>query len=506
MSNHVIIIGAGIGGLAAANLLQKAGFSVHVYEKNDQLGGRAGQKKVNGFTFDTGPSWYLMPKVFEQYLSLFGLSAQELLNLKRLTPAYKVFYESRAPLTITGELARDSATFEAVEPGAGEALQRYVSEGDEIYQLALRHFLYTNYDGLGGLMNRDILRGAPRLLRLLTQPIHQRVAQFVGTKALQQILEYPMVFLGSSPFQAPAMYSLMSALDFNEGVFYPERGIYDIITQLRHIGDELGVTYHLNSEVSAITHEGQRATGIMLKDGSTIAADSVISNADLHFTETSLVDPTVQTYPERYWQKKQSGISALLLYVGVKGELPALEHHNLFFVDDWQDNFAAIYDRREVPEHASLYVCKPTASDPSLAPAGHENIFMLLPLPTDVALTTDEREALADRCLAQLGVMAGEDVSERIVYKESFGPADFEQQFHAWEGTALGASHTLKQSALWRTPNKSGKLANLFYVGGNTLPGIGLPMCLISAELVYKRVMGDTTNGPLTAIQNRGDA
>lgn len=502
MRPKVIIIGAGIGGLATANMLQKAGCSVHIYEKNDQLGGRAGLKVEKGFRFDTGPSWYLMPGVFEHYFSLFGYSAKKELALQKLTPAYKVFFDSRDPITISGDPRIDRQTFEKEESGAGAALERYVKEGNDIYQLALKHFLYTNFSDPKDVLKKEILSQSGKLLNLLTTSIHQRVASFVSAQPLQQILEYPMVFLGSSPFTAPAMYSLMSALDFKEGVYYPKNGIYAIIESLEKIGRELGVTYHLNQEVKEILVTDGEVSGVLLAKNKRVTADIVISNADLHFTETKLLAPEFQSYPESYWKKKEAGISALLVYLGVKGDLPQLEHHNLFFVDDWKGNFDSIYNKKTIPESASLYVCKPSATDPKVAPKGNENIFMLVPLPTGLTLSARQKQTLTKRFIAQLAHSINEpNLAERITFQESFGPNDFASRFYAWQGSALGQSHLLTQSAFWRTPNKSKRVKNLFYVGGNTMPGVGLPMCLISAELVYKRIMKQKSGGPITRIE-----
>lgn len=506
MTKKVLIIGAGIGGLATANLLAQAGHEVHVFEKADQLGGRAGKKEVDGFRFDTGPSWYLMPKVFEDYFALFDVDATKALNLKRLTPGYKVFFESYDPITIQGDLEKDAATFESVEAGAGEALKSYVKEGDAIYQLALKHFLYTDFSRLHQLMKKEILAGSGRLVKLLASPIHNRVQRFVKSQALQQILEYPMVFLGTSPFKAPAMYSLMSALDFKEGVFYPKQGIYAIIEELVKIGTKLGVTYHTDTDVRRIIVDGKRATGVMVRGGKAITGDVVISNADLHHTETQLLEVDAQSYPDSFWKKKEAGISALLLYVGVKGSLPQLEHHNLYFVDAWQDNFEAIYGSKTVPKSASLYVSRTTATDPSTAPKGHENLFMLVPLPTGIKLTAVQQEKLANRFIAEFAQVIGEpDLADRIVTKSIFGPQQFEDRYNAWQGTALGMSHILFQSALWRIPPRSKKLKNLYYVGGNTMPGIGLPMCLISSEIVFKKIQGIRAAGPLRPLRTKGD-
>lgn len=502
MSQHVVIIGAGIGGLATANLLAKAGYKVTIYEKNEQPGGRAGIKKIKGFTFDTGPSWYLMPEVFEHYFSLFDKSVNDELDLVRLSPAYKVFFENNNPITITSDSEKDSATFDAIEPGAGAKLKEYVDKGDDIYRLSLKHFLYTNFASVKDFTKQEIFRRGPTMAKLALMPIDNYVSRYVTDKRLKQILEYPMVFLGSSPFSAPALYSLMSALDFREGVFYPQGGIYTIIEKLVVIGKELGVTYHFNEPVNRIVTDGHEITGITLANRQHVSADIVISNADLHFTETSLLDSKDRSYPTKYWDRREAGPSALLMYLGVKGPVPELEHHNLFFVDDWKQNFDAIFNDKKMPNPASLYICKPSATDTTVAPKGYENIFVLVPLPAGIKLDEQALAKAADSYLALIESKLGiSDLRKRIVVKEFFGPNEFSDTFNAWQGTALGPSHILRQSAIFRTPNKSRKIKNLYYVGGSTTPGIGLPMCLISAELIYKRLANDRRGGMITQIE-----
>jgi 1-hydroxy-2-isopentenylcarotenoid 3,4-desaturase len=502
VQKSVVIIGAGIGGLATANLLAKAGYQVSVYEKNDQPGGRADTFSAKGFTFDMGPSWYLMPEVFEHFYELMDEDISTHLQLQRLSPAYKVFFEGNAqPVTITSDQDTDSATFESIEPGSGKNLQSYVSKGDIIYQLALKHFLYSNFTSLTDFLKKDVLAHGLTMLRLAFTPIDRYVGRFVRDVRLKQILEYPMVFLGTSPFKAPAIYSLMSALDFRQGVFYPQGGMYKIIESLVAIGTKNGVTYHYNSPTTRILTTSGTATGIELASGERIAADIVISNADLHHTETALLDQSDQSYPEKYWKKMQAGPSALLLYLGIKGSLPQLEHHNLLFVDDWKQNFEAIYDSRTYPDTASIYLCKPSGIDSSVAPDGHENVFVLVPSPPDRLLDANEQSQFVDQYLDQIALMTNTpDLKERIVFRRVFGPNDFADKLHSWQSTALGPSHVLSQSAFFRTPNKSKKVKNLYYAGGSTTPGIGLPMCLIGAELVYKRLAGDIKGGAVSQI------
>lgn len=493
---QAVIIGAGIGGLTTAALLARAGYSVTIHEAADQVGGRAGQYSDKGFTFDTGPSWYLMPRVFERTFELLGTSVEQELELMKLTPAYKVFYENAKPITITGDETTDMATFESIEPGAGAALQRYVQEGNDIYELSLKHFLYTNFSRPYELLKPAVLRHGFRMLRLALTPLHRHVTRYVADKRLQQILEYPMVFLGSSPFSAPAIYSLMSALDFREGVFYPKGGLYTIIRSLQRLATDAGVSIKLNSPVAHITTESGTSTGVVLEDGTKVPADIVISNGDIYHTETTMLDSAMQSYPESYWKKTEPGVSALLLYLGVEGRLPQLEHHNLLFVDEWEDNFNSIYTKKELPLPASMYVCNPSKSD-DVAPADHENLFVLVPLPTGIAPSEKETAELADQYIGQLATMTGiDELAKRIVYKKTFGPNDFVTRFYSYQASALGSSHLLRQSALFRTPNRSKKVDNLFYVGGNTVPGVGLPMCLIGAELVFERITGHMPEVP----------
>lgn len=490
MKKRVIIIGGGYGGLATANLFAKAGYDVTVLEKNHQLGGRTGEQRQDGFRFDTGPSWYLMPEVFAQYYELLGYDAERELELIRLQPGYKVFFESYEPLTIAGNLAHDAATFEKIEPGAGEKLQRYVAHSQKIYDLSVQHILYNTYKSFRSLLSWQLMRAGIRYSTLALQTLDHYVSRRFQDQRLRQILEYHSVFLGSSPFEAPAIFSLMSNLDFNSGVYYPKRGMYRLVENMVTIGESLGVHYETNAPVAEIVVRDDTACGVRLADGRELPADIVISNADLHFTETQLLKPEHQTYPETYWQKRQPGPSALLVSLGVRGKLPQLEHHNLYFVDDWRENFEAIYGSHTVPDNASIYICKPSHSDETAAPKGDENIFMLVPLPADVVLSDKEIAKLTNHCVTLLGTLAdAPDIAGRIVTKHITSPRDFDTDFHSWAYNALGGeSHLLRQSAMFRTRNQSKKVHNLYYVGASTNPGIGLPMCLMSAQLVYKLV------------------
>lgn len=500
MKKKAVIIGAGYGGLALANLLAKAGHEVAIYEKNPSAGGRIQVVKQNGFTFDLGPSWYLMPEIFEQYYQLFDRSAKTELDLVRFSPGYKVWSEGHEPLIVQGDVDKDMTTFEAIEPGAGKKLQRYVARSSQVYEVAVKHALYNNFTRVGDMLQWPLLRQLPTMLPLVWRTLDAHVSRWFRDLRLKQLLEYHMVFLGSSPFQAPAVYSLMSHLDFRSGVYYPRRGMLELADSMERLGRSLGVAYHYNSPVKQVVLDGHQATGIELMNGERIAADLVISAADIHHTETKLLPPAARSYSEKYWQKRQPGPGALLVSLGIKGELSNLHHHNLYFVKNWRENFAAIYETHTVPEHASLYVCNPTKTDPSLAPPGHENLFVLLPLPAGVTLTPEQKVSCKDKIIQILAEMTGEpDLPERIISQLIYGPEQFGEQFNAWQYNAFGGeSHVLRQSVIFRTRNRSKKVPNLYYVGAGTLPGIGLPMCLISAQLTYKRITGNCRRGPLT--------
>jgi phytoene desaturase len=520
MSKSVIVVGGGIGGIATAGLMARDGYDVTLVEAHARLGGRAGLWVKDGFRFDTGPSWYLMPEVFDHWYRLMGTSADEHLSLTKLDPGYRVYFEpagnERAEFVDVRATREDNlALLEEMEPGSRASMEKYLDSAKETYEIAKAHFLYTSFQDLRPLLVKQVLKRTGTLVRLLTTPIMTFVKRHTSNPRIQQLLGYPAVFLGSSPYLAPSMFHLMSYLDLEDGVLYAEGGFTRVIDSMREIIEDHGVTIMTSTKVNAIATERvrgkARATGVTYKDSDghthTLSADIVVSTTDLHHSETKLLPEELQTYPQKWWDKKVAGPSAVLLYLGVKGEVPELLHHSLFFTEDWDDNFSQIFaDKPTVPSPASLYVCKPSATDSSVAPKGHTNLFVLVPMPADVTLghgglngSGDPAvEGIADRAIEQIIKWSGaSDLADRIVLRRSVGPADFAGDLNAWKGTALGPAHILTQSALFRAGNISKKVEGLFYAGSSTIPGIGLPMCLISAEVLLKRVRGDVSTGPL---------
>ena len=500
MNKKVVVIGAGIGGLGTAGLFAKKGYNVTVLEKNENFGGRANIFENAGFRFDMGPSWYLAPDIFEHYFSLLGEKIGDHLDLKRLNPSYRIFFrKDPSPLDIHSDLATDKRTFDAIEPGAGEKLGAYLKQSEYQYSVATQHFMYKNYDTVFDFLNRRVMTEGQKLSVL--SKMHSFVSRFFKSKKLQQVMEYTMVFLGTSPYDAPALYNLMSHMDFNQGVFYPMGGFYELINALCAIAEKNGTTLRSGASVAEIIVENGIAKGVRLSDGEVIPADIVISNADMWFTETKLLAEKWQTHRQKYWDKRVMAPSAFIMYLGVGEKLSGITHHNLLFSEDWRKNFDDIYKNPCLPHEPSLYVCAPSVTDPAVAPDGKENLFVLVPIASDLQMSDDEKESYAEKILALMeDEMRLPGLREKIEYKRIYTVENFAADYNSFKGSALGLAHTIWQTAIFRPKNQSAKVKNLYYVGAGANPGIGTQICLISAELAFKRVHGIKTAGPLEQI------
>ena len=499
-NKKVIIIGSGIGGLGTACILGKAGYDVTVLEKNSKIGGRANIFEAKGFRFDMGPSWYLMPDVFDHFFKLIGEKTEDHLDLQRLDPSYQiVFTDSGKVVEMKSNIEEDKKVFEELEPGSSEVLRKYLAQSKMQYEIAISRFMYKNYSSIRDFMSWELFMKGRKLSVLSRMQTY--VEKFFKTDYVQKIMQYQLVFLGSSPYNTPALYNIMSHIDFNMGVFYPKGGIYEIIKALERIAKKYNVKIKTNSPVQKIIVENKNAVAVLLETGEKITADIFISNADIHHTETKLLESSSRTYPESYWKNKTLAPSAFIMYLGIDKKYPDLKHHMLMFSKDWKKNFSEIFDNPSWPEDPSYYVCAPSVTDSTVAPSGKENLFVLVPIAPGLEDSDEVREKYSEKVIEMLMKhLPLKDLDKHIEYKRIYCVRDFANDYNSYKGSALGLAHTLRQTAIFRPDTKSKKVENLFYVGGNTNPGIGMPICLISAELVYKRIIGDNSSGPLESL------
>jgi phytoene desaturase len=498
----VAIIGAGIGGLATAILLAKKGYEVRIFEKNKTIGGRANVFEHNGFVFDMGPSWYLMPDVFEHFYNLVGENIKDHLDLIPLTPSYRAFFEEDGFWDIPADPEKVSDIFESVEPGAKKQFAKYLKQSSYQYHTAYQHFLFKNYKSIFDFFNWKMITKGLRMNILSMMDTY--VQKFFSNDKIHKILQYTLVFLGSSPYNTPALYSLMSHVDFVGGVFYPKGGLYMVIESFKDIAEKNGIIINSGQSIERINYDADsQVSGVTLTGGDFIPADIVISNADMEHTEMKLIqDDSKRMYSKDFWDKAVVGPSGFILYVGLKEKLGSeILHHNLYFNKDWKANFDAIFDNKKIPYNPSFYVCCPTKSDNTIAPEGKDSLFILVPFPSGVEMNDEEKtlyqEHIIDCVSTQMNLS---DLRSKIEYLRVYDNKNFSQDYNAFQGTALGLAHTLTQSASFRPKNKHTKIKNLYYVGAGTTPGVGMPMCLISAELVYKHIEGITHAEPLLEL------
>ncbi|MFC7046669.1 phytoene desaturase family protein [Halobacteriaceae archaeon GCM10025711] len=484
----VVVVGGGFGGLSTACYLADAGAEVTLLEKNEQLGGRASRLERDGFRFDMGPSWYLMPDVFERFFGRFGHEPADFYDLERLDPHYRVFFKDGDRVDVSADKAAVKQTFEAYEDGAASAFESYLDESEYTYEVGMDRFVYRDRTTPRDFVSLDVLRSAPGLSLLGTMDDH--VADYFDHPKLRQLVQYSLVFLGGAPSNTPALYNLMSHVDFNLGVYYPEGGMGGVVDALVDLAHELGVETHVDSEVTAL-EPYTRGFTVRTADGDAYRTDLVVSDASYAHTEQALLDEEYRQYDADYWADRTNAPSAFLLYLGVEGDVDELAHHTLVLPTDWEPHFTEIFDHPAWPEDPAYYVCVPSQTDDSVAPDGHSNLFVLVPIAPGLEDGPDVRASYRDKVLADLAEHTGVDVRDRIVFEESFSVSDFSERYNAYDGTALGLAHTLRQTAFFRPPHRSKTLPRLYFTGADTTPGIGVPMCLISGELTADYVVDD---------------
>ncbi|TVZ55165.1 phytoene desaturase [Lutibacter sp. Hel_I_33_5] len=478
MNKKVSIIGSGFSSLAASCYLAKAGYDVTVYEKNSTVGGRARQYKNEGFTFDIGPTWYWMPDVFERFFADFGKKPSDYYHLKKLDPAYQVYFDIEDTITIPGNLEAIYQIFEEEEVGSSKHLKKFLDTAKGNYKVAVENLVYQPGVSPFELVNYDtIIR-----LNQVFNNIRNQVRKNIKSPKLIKILEFPVLFLGAKPQTTPGLYNFMNSADFGLGTWHPEGGMYKVVDAMVTLANSLGVNFITNAVVQEITTDSLGNASGLIVNNETVASDIVLSGADYHHTET-LLPQYLRQYSEKFWSKKTFAPSSLLFYVGFDKKLDNIEHHTLFFDTDFDVHAESIYDTPSWPKDPLFYASFPSKTDDSFAPINKEAATFLIPLAPGIEDTPVLREKYFNIIINRLEKLTNQKVKDFIIFKQSYCVNDFITDYNSYKGNAYGLANTLLQTAFLRPKIKSKKVKNLFFTGQLTVPGPGVPPSLISGKI-----------------------
>ncbi len=481
-----IVIGGGFAGLSAASYLAKNGYQVSLFEKNKEIGGRARKLEIDGFTFDMGPSWYWMPDVFENYFKDFDTTVKQQYDLVRLDPSYAVFYGKDDVFRIPANLNEFYQLFEKHELGSSVKLKKFLADAEYKYNVSMNDFVQKPSLSILEFMDFRILNAALRmdLFKSISKYIK---ANFKNTK-LVQLLEFPVIFLGAKPDETPALYSMMNYADIVLGTWYPMGGMVKIVDAMVNVATQQGVEIKTNQAIEKIIISNNTATGVV-SNGITYVADVVVGAADYHHIEQNLLEEKYRNYSESYWKSRKMAPSCLMYYIGLDKQIEGLEHHNLFFDAPFDLHAEEIYDRPQWPSNPLFYSTCASKTDASVAPAGKENLVLLIPIAVDIEDSEAIREKYFDIMMNRLEYLTGQSIKQHVIVKKSFAIADFKKDYNSFGGNAYGLANTLKQTAIFKPSLKNKKIDNLFYAGQLTVPGPGVPPSIISGKIVAKQII-----------------
>lgn len=485
LSKKVIVIGSGFAGLAAACSLAHKGFDVKILEKNQVAGGRARKFEAEGYTFDMGPSWYWMPDVFEQFFARFGKKVSDYYDLVRLDPSYSVFFGKGEVMDVPAKMEELKQLFESYEAGSGVQLEKFLKEAAYKYEVGMNEFVQKPGHSIFEFADFRVVSSLFRLQ--MFQSMSKHVRKLFKNERLIQLLEFPVLFLGATPEKTPALYSLMNYADLVLGTWYPMGGMHKIVEGMLKLAGELGVKIELGQEVKQIYVPNGHATKVITNQNE-FDADIIVGGADYHHVEQQLLQPNHRMYSSKYWDNRTMAPYSLLFYLGVNKKLNNLHHHNLFFDEDFSKHAIEIYEEPSWPSKPLFYVCVPSITDSSVAPEGHENLFVLIPLAPNLEDTPELREKYYHIVMDRLENLTGQSVKKHVVYKRSYAHKDFEKDYHAYKGNAYGLANTLLQTAFLKPKLKSTKVSNLYFTGQLTTPGPGVPPSLISGQVVAEEI------------------
>lgn len=480
MKKRIVVIGSGFAGLTAASYLAKAGHDVTLLEKNKQTGGRAAIWQDQGFTFDMGPSWYWMPEVFEEFFADFGQKVSDHYELKRLDPGYKIEFKNNQSIIVPAQLDALKKAFEEREKGSGARLEAFLKDAEYKYHTAMADYVSRLSDSFTEFLEPKLMIKALQLN--LFSSLRKAVRKEFKDPLLVSLLEFPVLFLGSTPDKTPALYSMMNYADLVKGTWYPMGGMYEIVKGFTKVAERAGVKILCDHEVTAINTKDNLIVSVSTKHG-VIETDAVISGADYRHTEQVLLNKDARVYSNEYWEKRTMSPSALLYYVGLNKKVDGLLHHTLFFDEDFEDHAKEIYENPRWPKRPLFYMSAASKTDPSVAPEGSENLVFLIPLAPGLTDSDEEREKYFNIMFDRLEKRLGQTLRDSIVVKRSYAMRDFESDYHSFKGNAYGLANTLMQTAFLKPKIKSSKIKNLLYTGQLTVPGPGVPPAIISGRI-----------------------
>ena len=489
LKKSAIIIGAGIGGITTSVYLSRNGYNVSVYEKNSTPGGRCGQLIRDGHRFDLGATMLIMPGIYREIFQSLGIPLFENNEITPLEDLYKIYFDNNEVIAFSPDQNKMKLQLEKIERGSFKKSQKYVSAGYEIFNIGINKLIGRNFYNLFQFAN---FRNIGMLIKLKAYISNYRyAAKFFAHTHLRMAYTFQNIYIGQSPFNSPALFSMVPAAELTEGSFFPKGGMYTVVKKLLSAAESSGVQFHFNKPVARIRVNGNKAESLILEDGSEISADIIVANADLPYVYRMLL-------PDKRMSGKLDNLkyscSAISYHWGLDKVYPQLGHHSVFLSDGFREGLDKIFKEKSVSDHPSFYIHAPARTDPSAAPENHDTLSFIVGAGHVDKLKKQDwdniskktRSALIRR-LKQLGM---EDIEEHIKFEICYTPDNWESACNISRGSVFGSlAHNLMQMGYFRPHNRHSRYRNLFFVGGSTHPGNGIPNILISAKLTSERIL-----------------
>jgi phytoene desaturase len=486
----VIIIGAGLGGLSAAIRLVKKGFSVTILEKNEAVGGKINFVESNGYKFDTGASLLTMRHVLEDLFEFAEKRIEDYLEIVPLEPICRYFWSDKTIFDASSDLQKTENEIAKLEPRDVKNLRKFLADAKRKYEVSEKTFLAHSLNDLPKFLRPKYLKDLFVISSMRTLDAH--VKSYFESPKLQQLFNRFATYNGSSPFQTPATFALVPYVEFGLGAWYVRSGMYQIPKALEKLATELGVKIRTNCTVEKIVIENKKAVGVRLKNGEVFKSDFVVTNADAIETYRSLINAKARkSFPDKKLEKIEPSSSGFVLLLGIKKQFPQLAHHNIFFSDNYKAEFDAIFKQLKPVMNPTIYVCATSRTDETQSPKDCENLFVLVNAPYTNEKTNWETEAKTyrDLIIKKLESFGLEDLEKSIEFEQTITPEDFEKKYRANKGSIYGVSSNGIFSAFLRPPNKARDIENLYFAGGATHPGGGIPLVLLSGKFAAELIL-----------------